>query len=688
MDPNQIPPPPDGSAVINTGSIPPPPDGSAVVVAPSSPPPAQQAPVPDSLDTNNPNHSWIGNQMREINSFGAGIGSGVLDTMGGAVDLARKVDQHFGINPTITGAEQKASDFIHQKNQQLQQQNSENPGINSLGKGVESLAEFLIPGEGEVSATGKAMSYADRLAEGMKAAKMLENRPILQKIMQAGVKALASGGEQAAIQGGQTLVKSGGDVGEAAKSAAVAGVTGGVLSGAGSIVGNALTKGGEAGSAVQKLEDTAEQSVPKGEVSQNLADRINQNEADLKSNYGESLRDFQDRTQGTTVPYKDSPLHKTVQDLLGKGKAESTPFDEALDKSRPGSEGVNQTLQDLNDLAKEPEAKTDEWVDADGIKHTETVPAPEAKPLNMDMKTLLDQRKLIGERLRGITGSSSDDLADKQVYGKLLDGIDGNIDQLVQKADDPEVADEYQHLRENYKEHVNAFQDPVIKKITDPRGVPDDAAKAFIGMVSKSGSPSSGVVQRSLNTLQKTLDPMGTEGDAPLRQFGDQVFGAMLKDAKPESGNFNASKFIDTWSRIDPETKSRLFGVGNLPEGAQGAKTLLDSLSKDANDVKNVQRLVRVGLIAAPAALGAGFTHGVAQVGLGALGLLSLVNEKAGVQEGRNMLDFIANHPSTWNAIRAGGRLAENPEAQQGAEDVRRVISHEAGQAVTSNKPE
>lgn len=644
---------------------------------PASAAPTTPAGVPDSLDTNNPNHSWLGNQAREINSLGAGIGSGVMDTIGGGINLARKLDEKFGINPAITNVEQKAANYVQGKNQELTQQNSENPGIHSLGKGVETLAEFLIPGEGEVNAAGKAMSYAERLTEGTKIAKILEDRPVLQRIMRAGVRAIGTGTEQAAIQGGQTLVKSGGDVGQAAQSAGVAGAVGGALGGAGSLIGDALTGAGKAGQSVQKLEDVADQATPKGEVSKNLADTINTNQADLKSNYGETLRDFQDRTAGTTVPYADSPLHKTVQDLLGKGKAESTPFDAALDKSRPGSEGVNATLQELNDLGTPPEPKVEKWVDNQGVEHTENVAGEQPQPINLDMKTLLDQRRLIGERLRGVTGYDSESLADKKVYGSLLGGIDDTIDKLVNEAKDPDVAAEYEHLRDNYKEHIDAFNDPVIKKITNPDGAPDDAAKAFVGLINRSGAPSGGTVQRSLNTLQKVLDPMGTQGDKPLKEFGNQVFQSMLKDAKPENGNFNASRFMETWNRIDPATKDRLFDVNN-------PQSTISALSKDANDVKNVQRLVRVGLLTAPALAGGAIGPHVAEIGLGALGLLSVVNEHAGVQTGRNMLDFIANHPATWSALRAGGRLAENPEAQKGAGDAVRVLSHEAGEATTN----
>jgi hypothetical protein len=633
-------------------------------------------------------HSWLGNQMQQIKDLGAGIDEGMTNTVHGAMHLANTVANApaNALAPYLPQSlqqniqnnqqqESKPEQFLQQHNQQVQQ-SVENPGIAKAGEGVESLAEFLIPGEGEVNAAGKAMSYADRLAEGAKAAKLIEGHAGLQKIVKAGVKALATGGEQAGIQGAQTFVKTGGDVGQSAESAGAAGLVGGALGGAGSLVTDALGKGGQAGEAVSRLADAANQSPERKEVAQNLADTINSNESSLKADYGNKLQHFQEETKGVTVPYKNSPLHQTVQDLLDKGEGDATPFDSALNKSRPGSQRVNDTLQELNDLGKEPEApKPETWVDNNGVTHTEEAPAAEpAKPIDMDMKTLLDQRKLIGERLRSVKGLTSDDLADKKVYGQLLDGIDGNIDQLVQKADKPDVTKEYEFLRQNYKEHIGAFSDNSIKRLTDPRGVPDDAMRDFIGQLSQSGVVRSGVKQRNLDTLSKVLDPFRTEGDKPLKELGKQAFGVLMKDSTDATG-FNASKFMDKWSKIDPATKERLFDTGN-PEST------LQSLASDAHSVRNVQRLVRLGLISAASPAAAAFPHAA-----GVLGTAALIGEASGTHAARNYIDFVANHPAVWKTLKAGSQFAENPEVQQGAADATRVAAHEAGQAVTSPPP-
>jgi hypothetical protein len=681
MDPNQIPPPPDGSGVVNASSIPPPPDGSGVVSNPTfhtetsnasnaTAPYAQGTSSPpdggDVTDVNNPiPEPSLADKVNEVgDNLAKGFGKGILQTTTGLGHIIHNVGEY--VHPGLGEA------IIPQSGLTAEEAYSQPHGtVQHVGVGAESIAEFLLGDEAL-----KGLSMADKYAQVAKTMKMAEQSPRMMKALKIGADAARMG----TVQGIQTGVKTGGDVGAVAESGLVGAGTAGVLGGAGALLGKGASALGNAGKKVQELGDLAGTAAPKKEIASQLADKINSSEDLLKSNYGDKLKDFVARTEGTSVPYADSPFHKAVQDVLGKGESEATPFDEALRKSRPGSARVNQTLEDLDALGKPPEvAEPETWVDNNGVKHTEPVQKMDApEPVNMDMKTLLGQRALLGERIRQIKGVSSEDLADKQVYGKLMDGVDDTIDDLVGKAKDPEVADEYQDLRQNYKEHVNLYQDPVVKAITNPKGAPDDAARAFVGLVNKSGLPQAGKVQQSLATLQKVLDPLGKEGDKPLKDFGSHVFHTMLNDAAPE-GNFNASKFMDTWSRIDPATKDKLFGVGSLPEGAEGPQTLLDSLSHDAKDVRNIQRLTRVGLLS---------TGGIPfhATGLGAIGLLALINENAGVQAGRNTLDFIANHPAVWKTFRGLGHAAESPITEGVGKAAQIGATNAAGRATEPDK--
>jgi hypothetical protein len=591
-------------------------------------------------------------------NYEKGLAKGVLQTTSGLGNIIHNVGEY--VHPGLGEA------IIPQSGLTAEEAYATPHGTaQHIGSGAELVAEFLMGDEAM-----KGLSMADKYAQIAKTMKMAENSSRLMKALQIGADAARMG----VVQGAQTGVKTGGDADAALRSGVVGAGTAGVLGGVGSALGEGASALGNAGKKVQELGDRAAAAAPKGEISSQLADKINSSEDLLKSDYGDKLKDFVSRTKGTTVPYADSPFHNAVQDILGKGESEATPFDEALRKSRPGSARVNQTLEDLDALGKPPEpAEPETWVDNNGVKHTEPVlKMDEPEPVNMDMKTLLGQRALLGERIRQIKGVSSEDLADKQVYGKLMDGVDDTIDTLVGKAKDPEVADEYQDLRQNYREHVNLYQDPVVKAITNPKGAPDDAARAFVGLVNKSGLPQAGKVQQSLATLQKVLDPLGKEGDAPLKQFGHQVFHTMLSDAAPE-GHFNASKFMDTWSRIDPATKDKLFDAG--PD----AESSVAKMATDAQSVRNIQRLTRVGLLS---------TGGLPfhATGLGAIGLLALINENAGVQAGRNTLDFIANHPAVWKTFRGLGHVAESPTTQAIGEGVQKVATNAAGRATEPDK--
>lgn len=638
-------------------------------ISPAQAAPASSTPVPDSLHLGGDPTTLSGglhNIAAGINSVGAGIGQGVLDTMGGAADIAHKAAKYAGIGEQATGT---AANYIHGKQQELEQQNRENPTLNMIGKGTETLMEFVLGDEAL-----KTLPMAQRLEHAAKTMKILEKSPRMMKAAQIAAEAANTGARNAVVQGVQSGVKSGGDLGEAAKGAATAGVLGGALGAAGGALGETLSAAGKAGKKVQELGDIAANAPSKQEVASKLADTINDSKEALHTNYDASVKDYVSRAGDTTVPYKESPFHTAVADVLGKGAAEGDAFDAALRKSRPGSSRVNQMLEDLNDLAepKAEEVKPETWVDANGAKHTEpSVPAATPEPIEMNMQKLIEKRQLFRERIAGIKGSTSEDLADKAVYGKLLDGVDDTIGQVAEKSGDPELIDEYKDLRSNYKSRINLYDDPVVKAIINPKGAPDDAARAFIARINQSGLPQSGNVQRNLNVLQKVLDPLGTEGDKPLKEFGGQVFQTLLSDASHE-GQFNASKFMDTWKKIDEPTKERLFDAG------EDSHSALAEYANDAQSVKNIQRLTRIGLLTA-----GGAATPLHHVGMGLLGTLALLNENAGVQAGRNLLDFAANHPWTWKTFRGLGHVADSEAAQGVAKVAKTAATNAAGIGVT-----
>lgn len=97
------------------------------------------------------------------------------------------------------------------------------PRENSTQSGggfMESAMEFLMGDEAL-----KSLSLADKLKKVAPILKQVETSPRLAQALEAAMRT-------GTVSGAQTLVKTGGDVGEAAKSAAVGGITGGVVQGA------------------------------------------------------------------------------------------------------------------------------------------------------------------------------------------------------------------------------------------------------------------------------------------------------------------------------------------------------------------------------------------------------------------------------------------------------------------------
>lgn len=659
-NPSNPPSPPQGQDTSGWEPIPPPsnqpPEGQHFASA--DPHPARD------LIQHQPGEGAFMGSLRNAGGAIEGMAEGAAGTLAGGVDLVNRLTGHHIPNSVTSNLHAAAGEGA----------GGQSDASHKIGYGGETLAEFVMGDEAL-----KALPMAVRLETAAKTMKVFEKSPKLMRALQIGAEALNTGARNAGVQGIQTLVRSGGDPEQTLKAAGTAGVLGTGLGAVGGVLGEATGAAGNAGRKVQELGDVAGSAPSKGDVLSGLQDQIKQSQNDLHADYDTAVKDYATRVGDNTVPYKDSSFHKAVTDTLGKGLADADPMDAALNKSRPGSARVNQMLEDLKDLAdpKVETPKPEKWTDANGVTHTEPAAAAEApEPIELNMQKLIEKRQLFRERMAQIKGVTSEDLADKAVYGKLLNGVDDTIGDLANKSGDPDIIDEYEDLRSNYKDKIGLYNNPVIKAITD--GKPDDAARSFIGIVNKSGLPQAGKIQANLNALQKVLDPLGDKGNAPLQEFGSQVFKTMMKDASSGSGQFNASKFMDTWNRIDPETKTKLFDAG--PD----ATSVVAQYAKDAKSVANVQRLTRVGLLG-----GIASPLHIPVPGLGLVGLLAMVNENAGVQAGRNVLDFVANHPWTWKtfrgldsgAVRSTAKFARNAAVSLGSTAVAdNVQSKEAAQ--------
>lgn len=128
-----------------------------------------------------------------------GIGEGVYSTAAGASDI---IDKVAGMHPGVVNAKLHELAGDNEKNTTPEQ---------DLGQGAEAVAEFLMGDEAL-----KALPVSQRLAKISGIAKSLEESPVLNRIFQAGVRAVRGG----TVGGVEAGTKSGGDLGTAAAGAA------------------------------------------------------------------------------------------------------------------------------------------------------------------------------------------------------------------------------------------------------------------------------------------------------------------------------------------------------------------------------------------------------------------------------------------------------------------------------------
>ena len=148
-----------------------------------------------------------------VNAIGAGIGNAALDTLNGGASLLHLPHQ-----------------TLQDRQTQLQHDNRENPTLNAVGYGGETLMEFLL-GDGAL----KGASLSDKLLKTGSIARALEQSPRLMQALHLGADALRSG----VTQGTLGTVRSGGDLKTGAEQGAGAAALTGAF-GAGSVAVRAI----------------------------------------------------------------------------------------------------------------------------------------------------------------------------------------------------------------------------------------------------------------------------------------------------------------------------------------------------------------------------------------------------------------------------------------------------------------
>lgn len=579
-----------------------------------------QTPIPDALHID-PNDNVVMKGLKGLNSIGAGIGQGVLSTLNGGADLLHL--------PHAT---------LQQRQQELEQQNSENPTLNKIGYGSENVAELMMGDEAL-----KALPYSERLLHAARTMKLLEKSPVLMRAVEIGTNALRAG----TAQGVQTYVHTGGDAGQAVHDAVTMAGTAGVIGAATGAAGGVISNLGKRAAQAKALASIADTAASKPEVADALAQRIEAAKTELHNGYENGINDLHDRLAGSEVSAQDNPLADRAKELL----ANPDPAEHPL---------VSQTKQVAGDRLDKPvRALLDSYATGELAGKGETKAAP---PYTIN--DLVDLRQTIRKIADGYEYGDINARALRQ----LLPSVDDTIGKLAEQSGDDTALSDYQELRDNYRHKINLFDDPVIQKIR--AGKVDDAARDFVGTI-KQGSalPSTGKVGYNLDVLQ------GIIGDDGVKAFGKDVVGTILKDST-QAGRFNPEQFVKTWKRITPETKAQLFDANNAASGIQ-------QLLKNAQSAATLQKISK-GLLGAGMAKAA--TAGVlSHTGYGLLAAVGLLSAEGGsIMAGRELLNHLATHPQAWNLYEGAAKTANSPIAKGAAQLGGIVAGHAASSQGTA----
>lgn len=634
--------PPDGGAVRTTSY-----DDSEMVDNPSYTPEASDSAGGEMLDNPsyappvepkesslaiNPEDTTATKVGKAVGGLFSGIGEGVFSSAAGIADIAHAPAQARQLLHTLAGDNEVSAAAEH------------------IGQGGETLAEFLLG-----DAALKALPMAKRLEVAAKSLKVIEGSPKLAQALQVGTKILKlaalHGTEAGIVQGAQTAIRTPGDLGEKVteglKEGAETGVGATALGVPMEAIGEGLQAAGKIAGKVQNLSNVAEGAKGKEEVVQELSNRIKGAKAKMNGDFETGINDIKARLGNVDIDPKDTPLSKVATDLLAKPNPEENPLvvtakEAAGDKLDKSVRGILE-MASKGEIPVEAEAAAGEAptiLDASGnpIKSTTDLAEPATKPIpNYTVADLIKFRQAV----RSLADSYELGDINARVLRKVNNAVDDTIGKLAEKSHDPEALADYQKLRGDYRDKVNVFDDPIIEKLHE--GKVDDAAKAFVG-VQRSGSalPSAGKTVFNTDQLKTIL------GEDGVHAFAKDVFGTMLKDSM-EHGRINPAKFAQTWARITDQTKEGFFNVNDASNG-------LKQLAKDAQSGERLQHLTRLGVLGAIGATAGGAIHPVG-VGLGTL-LGLTVAEGGGLAAGRDLLNYIANHPRVWATYEAAGKTA------------------------------
>ncbi len=549
---------------------------------------------------------------------GLGIGflKGVGDTALGAVSATSKLLHH------IPGVGEKlAPEAGIQSMDKARESLTPTTTAQKLGYGGETLTEFLLGDEAL-----KGLPLAEKLKQASGVAKIFEGSPRLMKAVQLGAEALRQG----TVQGAQTLARTGGDAGEAAKEGATMAATSGVLGAAGAGVGAVLKKGAKAAQTVETLGKVAEAAPSKEEVTESAKAAVDTAKQAMHDRFESGVQDLKERLGDAEIPHADSSIAATAKELI---KAPE-PAEHGLVAAAKDAAGerMDKPVKSLLDKAAAQEGQA--WKAGDLIEFRQAV------------------RKLADTYPPGDPNA-------RALY-KLLPSVDDSLGKLAEVSGDKTAKSDYAALRKDYKDKIKFFQ---------PSGKLEDKVAYATANALRSESKddigkyllSGGNTRAKVNAVRELL------GDDGAKQIGKNVFSTMVSDS-----GANPANLVKSWSKLPDDAKSVLFDT------SVGEKAIND-LMADTQSAARIQQLMR-----ATVAGGIGGSLGaLSHSGLGTLLGLAIGEGGGGFAAGRKVLDYVANHPNTWKALGIAGKVAKAAESGTG-QALGTVVKQQAGRGLSS----
>jgi len=344
--------------------------------------PGQPTQRTDSPSTSEQNGDFLEQTGEAIGNTLIGAGKSALSTVAGTDEWARRHLPAFFTNSNFGFG--KPADLERQK-----ELTTPHGAAQSVGAGVETLGEFLL---GDEALKGLALS--ERFVRASKAAKVIEESPLLTRVVNAGVRALRG----TTVGTAQGALKSGGDTDTTVES----GLAGGIGN---AVVPEAIDAIGVARKALPGALDTIRTVIKPGTIQDAFQNQIRELINDAAKEHGvnpSSAASIRDVAQ------------QVSDNLLSKAKAAYQAMDEAsggrVQRTADAIKNVQKRVRELNGIDPDAEGafieKLNELQDAHEKIMTEMEEAGVPRTLLNEANSVYRKAKSMLDLNRAIRASS------------------------------------------------------------------------------------------------------------------------------------------------------------------------------------------------------------------------------------------------------------------------------------------